>query len=287
MPPKSEPLRLRQWKPVSLPEGVLMALTHCLEQQNIKKMADKRHTGRYSGGGREDRSPTLRAHSVAGPVPSMLHAGLRWYVPTSWGRAVVFANEATEAQREENSLQVHDWEARAQVGWYHCCASVAAEFLETGCPCPPGIRSSRLHGFLIPWGFRKWPEKITSHGRWEVGIGPLGVHFWTESLQGGGQWEALAAWPRPRRGNGLCAKPCTATPASWGQGHRPCPRSTAVLKKGFLLLWAPLLFLDPSPLLSSLAILQSPAPVTTCESYCSSSLPFSALCVSPPAFLRY
>lgn len=186
MPPKSEPLRLRQWKPVSLPEGVLMALTHCLEQQNIKKMADKRHTGRCSGGGREDRSPTLRAHSVAGPVPSMLHAGLRWYVPTSWGRAVVFANEATEAQREENSLQVHNWEARAQVGWYHCCASVAAEFLETGCPCPPGIRSSRLHGFLIPWGFRKWPEKITSHGRWEVGTGPLGVHFWTESLQGGG-----------------------------------------------------------------------------------------------------
>lgn len=29
---------------------------------------------------------------------------------------MVFANEATEAQREENSLQVHDWEARAQVG---------------------------------------------------------------------------------------------------------------------------------------------------------------------------
>ena len=37
MPPESEPLRLRQWKPVSLSEGVLMALTHCLELQNIKK----------------------------------------------------------------------------------------------------------------------------------------------------------------------------------------------------------------------------------------------------------
>ena len=74
----------------------------------------------------------------------------------------------------------------AQVGWHHCCVSVAAKFLETGCPCPPGIRFSRLHGFLISSQFKKWPEKITSHGRWEVGIGPLGVHFWTENLEGGG-----------------------------------------------------------------------------------------------------
>lgn len=40
---KSEPLRLRPMgnQSPSL-RGVLMALTHCLEQQNIKKMADKR-----------------------------------------------------------------------------------------------------------------------------------------------------------------------------------------------------------------------------------------------------
>ena len=70
MPPESEPLRLRQWKPVSLPEDVLMALTHGLELQSIKKMADKRQdTGRCFGGGQGGRSHT-------GPVPSMLHTAL-------------------------------------------------------------------------------------------------------------------------------------------------------------------------------------------------------------------
>lgn len=127
--------------------------------------------------------------------------------------------------------------------------------------------------------------------RWEVcvkdSLGPVGGHFWAESLEGSGVVRGCGChgWQSKRR-NALWSRPCTAAPASWSLCCRPCLGAGQCREKG-LLLWSTLLFLDPPPRLISLAVLGSPAPITTDKGYCSSPFPVFALCVSPPAFLRY
>ena len=93
---------------------------------------------------------------------------------------------ATDAQREQDCLQVHDWEDRGPRGLTAPLCLCGCKVLGDGLPLPSRDSFQQTARVLVSSQFKKWPEKITSHGRWEVGTGPLGVHFWTENLEGGG-----------------------------------------------------------------------------------------------------
>lgn len=97
------PLRLRQWKPVSLPEGVLMALTHCLEQQNIK---DGRQETYWEILWRRSRRQKSHTQGSLCCRPCAKHAARRTSLicPDIMRQGCGFYQiEATEAQRGEFS----------------------------------------------------------------------------------------------------------------------------------------------------------------------------------------
>lgn len=173
-------------------------------------------------------------------------------------------------------------------------------------------RAAYVFSRKVPLHSRPWTKQTThifnSLGIWELprdnnqphsarlirgevcvkdSLGPVGVHVWAESLEGSGAVTNCGCHCRQaKRRNGLWIRPRTAAPASWSLCCRRFLGAGQRRKRG-LLLQSTLLFLDPPPCLISLAMLGSAAPTTTDKGYCSSPFPVFALCVSPPAFLRY
>ena len=182
MPPESEPLRLRQWKPVSLPAGVLMALTHGLGCRALKRWQIR---DEILGDALEEGEETEVTHSrltlwqalcrvcCTQPLVDMS----RHHEARLW-----FLQMGPLMHRESKIL----FKCRGPRGLTAPLCLCGCKVLGDGLPLPSRDSFQQTARVLVSSQFKKWPEKITSHGRWEVGTGPLGVHFWTENLEGGG-----------------------------------------------------------------------------------------------------